>query len=183
MAAEDPPTPPTDPPTPPTDPPADPLDDWTPPTKDEHEKMQRALAKANAEAKDWRTKHKALADQHSTDAEKTAQEQAEAAEKRFKPVAVRSAAKAAFLEAGLQGGTPERIARVVRMLDLDALDIDDDGDVTGLSEQVAAIKKDYPELFTPTDKRPPRLSTGDKPPTNGKTLTTGEKIAAQVRGR
>ena len=178
MAAEDPPTPPTDPPTPPADPPP-----WTPPTKDEWDRAQAALIKASSEAKDRKEELRRLRAASEDDASKTAREQAEAAEKRFKPVAVRSAAKAAFLEAGLQGGTPERIARVVRMLDLDALDIDDDGDVTGLAEQVAAIKKDYPELFTPTDKRPPRLSTGDKPPTNGRTLTTGEKIAAQVLGR
>lgn len=177
MAADPPEAPPEGDP-PPTDPPP-----WTPPTKDEHERMQRALAKANAEAKTHREAARAL-QAKSEDADgKAAREAADAAEKRFKPVAVRSAAKAAFLEAGLQGSTPERIARVIRMLDLDALDVDEDGDVTGLTEQVAAIRKDYPELFTPTEKRPPRLNTGDRPPSNGKALTTGEKIAAQVLGR
>jgi hypothetical protein len=173
----------TEPTNPPTSPPADPPEDWKPPTKDEVERMQRALAKANAEAKDWRTKHKALTDQHSTDADKAAREQAEAAERKYKPLAVRAAAKAAFLEAGLQGGTPERVAKLVRMLDLDSIAIDDDGDVRGLDEQVKAVKADYPELFTTPDKRPPRVSAGDKPPTNGRVLSTGEKIAAQVLGR
>lgn len=173
---------------PPVDPPVDdppPVDqpEWTPPTKDEHERMQRALAKANAEAKTHREAVKALQSKSEDADGKAAREAADAAEKRFKPVAVRSAAKAAFLEAGLQGSTPERMARVVRMLDLDALDVDDDGDVTGLTEQVKAIKADYPELFTPTEKRPPRLNTGDRPPSNGKPMTTGEKIAAQVLGR
>jgi len=170
---------------PPADPPADnpPADDWTPPTKEEHERMQRALAKANAEAKDWRTKHKALADQHGSDADKAAREQAEAAEKRYKPVAVRAAAKAAFLEAGLQGATPDRVAKLVRMLDLDSLDIDDSGDVSGLADQVASIKKDYPELFAPADKRPPRVSAGDKPPANnGSAKRSSDLIAAQVLG-
>lgn len=185
MAAEDPPTPPTDPPNPPADPPEPP--EWTPPTKDEHEKMQRALAKANAEAKTHREAARAL-QAKSEDADgKAAREAAEAAEKRFKPVAVRAAAKAAFLEAGLQGSTPERIARVVRMLDLDALDIDDDGDVTGLTEQVRAVKADYPELFAPADKRPPRVSTGDKPLTNGRTNGRPQRAsdlqAAQILGR
>lgn len=182
MAADDQPT--TDPTTdPPAPPPADPpADDWKPPTKDDVERMQRALAKANAEAKDWRTKHKTLADQHSTDADKAAREQAEAAERKYKPLAVRAAAKAAFLEAGLQGGSPERVTKLVRMLDLDSITIDDDGDVRGLDEQVKAVKADYPELFTTQEKRPPRVSAGDKPPTNGRVLTTGEKIAAQVLG-
>jgi hypothetical protein len=145
--------------------------------------MQRALAKANAEAKTHREAAKALQAKTEGDDGKAAREAADAAEKRFKPGAVRSAAKAAFLEAGLQGSTPDRVAKLVRMLDLDALDVDDDGDVTGLTEQVKAIKADYPELFTPTEKRPPRLNTGDRPPSNGKALTTGEKIAAQVLGR
>jgi hypothetical protein len=181
MAAEDPPTPPTDPPAPPADPPEPP--EWTPPTKDEHEKMQRALAKANAEAKTHREAVKALQAKTEDADGKAAREAAEAAEKRYKPVAVRSAAKAAFLEAGLQSATPDRVAKLVRMLDLDALTIDDDGDVTGLEAQVKAVKSDYPELFTPADKRPPRINAGDRPPSNGKVLTTGEKIAAQVLGR
>lgn len=180
MAAEDPPPDPTDPPE--GDPPADPPS-WTPPTKDEHERMQRALAKANAEAKTHRETARAL-QAKSEDADgKAAREAAEAAEKRYKPVAVRSAAKAAFLEAGLQGATPERVAKLVRMLDLDALEIDSDGEVTGLEDQVKSVKTDYPELFTPTDRRPPRINGGDRPPSNGKVLTTGEKIAAQVLGR
>lgn len=160
-----------------------PADDWRPPTKDEFEKVQRALTKANAEAKDWRTKHKSLADQHSSDAEKAAHEQAEAAERKFKPLAVRSAAKAAFLEAGLQGSTPERVAKLVRMLDLDSIAIDDDGDVRGLDEQVKSIKADYPELFTAQDKKPPRVSASDRPGTNGRPLRASDIQAAQALGR
>jgi hypothetical protein len=181
MAADPPEDPPEgDPPA--GDPPADPPP-WVPPTKDEHERMQRALAKANAEAKTHREAVKALQTKTEDADGKAAREATEAAEKRLKPVAVRSAAKAAFLEAGLQGSTPERMARVVRMLDLDALNVDEDGDVTGLVEQVKAVKADYPELFTPTERRPPRINGGDRPPSNGKVLTTGEKIAAQVFGK
>jgi len=157
-------------------------DDWKPPTKDEFEKVQRALAKANAEAKDWRTKHKTLADQHSTDTEKAAREQAEAAERKFKPLAVRSAAKAAFLEAGLQGVTPERVAKLVRMLDLDSITVDDDGDVRGLDEQVKAVKADYPELFAAPDKRPPRVNASDRPGTNGRLKRSADLLASQVLG-
>lgn len=172
----------TDPPeVPPTDAPPEPPE-WTPPTKDEHERMQRALAKANAEAKTHREKLTALQRQNEDDAGKAAREQAEAAEKKYKPIAVRAAAKAAFLEAGLQGGTPDRVSRVVRMLDLDSIEIDDSGDVTGLVDQVAAIKKDYPELFSPADKRPPRVTGADKPPANGRSQRSSDLIAAQVLG-
>jgi hypothetical protein len=156
-------------------------EEWKPPTKEEWARTQKAVTKANAEAKTNREKLRELQAKSEGDEGKAAREAAEAAEKRFKPVAVRSAAKAAFLEAGLQPG--KSIAPLVRMLDLDALDVDDDGDVIGLNEQVAAIKADYPELFTPTEKKPPRLNGADKPGSNGRTLTTGEKIAAQVLGR
>lgn len=158
-------------------------EEWKPPTKDEHEKIQRALAKANAEAKTHREKLRELQTKTEGDAEKAAREQAEAAEKKYKPLAVRSAAKAAFLEAGLQGSSPERVTKLVRMLDLDAITVDDDGDVVGLEDQVKSIKADYPELFATQDKRPPRVSGADKPPANGRVLSTGEKIAAQLFGR
>jgi hypothetical protein len=162
---------------PPDDPPA-----WTPPTEDEWKRTQAALARANGEAKNRREELQALRKQGEDADGKAAREAAEAAEKRFKPVAVRSAARAAFLEAGLQGVTPERVAKLVRMLDLDALDIDDAGDVTGLAEQVASVKADYPELFKPVEKRPGRLNTGDRAPSNGQPKRSADLIAAQAFG-
>lgn len=169
--------------TPPVDPPVDPpSDDWTPPSKEDYDKLQKALAKANAEAKQRREQLQAAQRQTEDDAGKAAREAVEAAEKRLKPVAVRAAAKAAFLEAGLQGGS-DRVAKMAKLLDLDALEIDDDGEVTGLADQVAAVKADYPELFS-QEKQPraPRVSASDRPGTNGRTLTTGDKIAAMVHG-
>lgn len=156
--------------------------EWKPPSKDEWAKMQRALAKANTEAKTRRDQLTQLRTTSEDDAGKAAREQAEAAEKKFKPVAVRSAAKSAFLEAGLQNATADRVAKLVRMLSLDDIVIDDDGDVSGLDEQVAAIKADCPELFTPTEKRVPRINTSDRPGTNGKPKRSSDLIAAQVLG-
>jgi minor structural protein GP20 len=165
--------------TPPTDPPPDTAgDDWIPPSKEDWDKTQKALAKANAEAKQRREQFQAAQRQTEDDTGKAVREAQEAAEKKLKPVAVRAAAKAAFLEAGLQGGS-DRVAKMVKLLDLEALEIDDDGEVTGLTEQVAAVKTDYPELFG-TQTRAPRVSASDRPGTNGRTLTTGEKIAAMV---
>jgi hypothetical protein len=156
--------------------------DWKPPSKDEWDRQQRALTKANAEAKTRREALQALQRKTEDETGKAAREQAEAAEKRYKPVAVRSAAKAAFLEAGLQGGTPERIAKLVRMLDLDAIDVDADGDVTGLDAQVAAVKAEIPELFTVQDKKPPKVTVGDKAGTTGKPKRSSDLLAARVLG-
>jgi hypothetical protein len=168
------------------DPPADtPSDDWTPPSKEDYEKLQKALAKANAEAKTRREQLQAAQRQTEDDAGKAVREAQEAAEKKLKPVAVRAAAKAALLEAGYQNPTPERLTRAVKQLDLDSIEIDDDGEVSGLAEQVAAVKADYPELFGSQEKqtRAPRVTASDRPGTNGRVLSTGEKIAAMALGQ
>jgi hypothetical protein len=62
------------------------------------------------------------------------------------------------------------------MIDLDEVDVDDDGDVVGLDDQVDSIKEDYPELFRPAEqqrKRATKLDASnrqgggtDKPKTN-----------------
>jgi hypothetical protein len=175
--AEDPPegTPPPDPPL--TDPPP-----GAAATEAEWKRLQAGLAKANTEAKTRREELAAARKATEDDAGKAAREAAEAAEKRFKPVAVRSSARAAFIEAGLQGVTPERVAKLVRMLDLDALDVDDTGEVTGLAEQVAAVKGDYPELFKPVDKRTTRITPGDRPAVEGRTQRVSDIQAAQILG-
>lgn len=160
-------------------------DTWTPPSKEDYEKLQKALAKANAEAKQRREALQAMQRQSEGDSEKAVREAQEAAERKLKPVAVRAAAKAALLEAGYQNPTSERLTRAIRQLDLDALEIDDEGEVSGLADQVKAYKDDYPELFGSQEQRQrtPRVAASDRPATNGKTETLGELVAAQVFGR
>lgn len=159
--------------------PAPEQDDWTPPSKEEDNKVKKALAKANAEAKKWREQAQALQRQSEDDAGKAVREAQEAAERKLKPIAVKAAAKAAFLEAGAK---PERVARLMALLKLDEITVDDDGEVTGVDEQVAELKADVPELFGTLDKQPrtPRVSASDRPPANGRPQTTGDKIAAML---
>lgn len=187
-------------------------DAWTPPSKEEWSKVQAALTKANNEAKRNRLRAKELAqerqkaaqDKAAADAAAAGQteqyEQALAAaaqaEQRYKPIAVKSAARAAFLEAGLRtdsaqpGQTDARVKRMVRMLDLDQIEIDEDGDVIGLDTQIEEIKSAYPELFgplvesTPPPRKKVRRINAAPAPDQGyePALTTGEKIAQQVLG-
>jgi len=155
---------------------------WTPPTEDEWKRTQSALAKANTEAKERREKLAEL-QRKTEDADgKAARENAEAAEKKYKPVAVKAAARAALIEAGLTSASADRVSKVVRMLDLAELDIDTDGDVVGLQAQVDAVKKDYPELFTATVVKPPKLNTGNRPPAAGAPSRSADLLAAQVLG-
>jgi hypothetical protein len=156
--------------------------DWKPPTKAEWEQREKYLAKARQEAKERREKLAELARKDEDDTSKATREAAEAAEKRYKPVAIRAAAKAAFLEAGLSGVTPEKVSKLTRMLDLDAIDIDDDGEVSGLEDQVSGLRTEFPEMFGEGTKRrrAPNLDTGDRKGTAQKPKSSAELIAASV---
>lgn len=66
---------------------------------------------------------------------------------------VRKADKAelALARAGVAGDA--KLKRAVRMLDLDDLDIDDDGTVEGLDDAIAELKSELPELFGTVRRR------------------------------
>jgi hypothetical protein len=177
----------------------DEVDDWTPPTREEVEALRKQIAEkdaaiaerdkkvrqANKQAADRRGELAKLQQQYEDADTKAKREAAEAAMAAVKPVAVRSAAKAAFLEAGAQG---DRFDRLFKMLDLDRIEIDGD-DVTGLDDQVNELKDDLPELFTPPrieeepkPKAAPRISPAGKKPAP-QPMTPGDQIAALVNGR
>lgn len=158
-------------------------------------KLQRALKQTRAEAKTRREREeKLLADIDAKDKAGKAElaearreseiaEKARAeAEARYKPATIRAAATPALLAAG---AIPARADKLVRLLDHSALDLDPSGEVTGLAEQVAAVKADYPELFTGAEpeRRIPRVTGGDRPPADQAPKSTAERIASQVLGR
>lgn len=128
--------------------------------------------------------------------EKTARALEEAraeVESRYKPLVVRTAAKAAFLTAGIAtsaGDTDTKVSRLIRLLNLDDIEIDEDGDVLGLDDQVDQLKDTFPELFQrakepePVRKvRAPKGDTGAKTATPPKPKTIGEMVAARVHGQ
>jgi hypothetical protein len=158
-------------------------DEWTPPTREEYAALQVKLKRSNDEAKAHRLRARELAAKGETEAEaaaRTAREEAEAAaEGRWKPSVVRLAARTALAEAGLIG-KPDRL---LRMIDTDTVEVDEDGEVSGVAEQVAALKADYPELFT-SRRSGSRVNgaerdTGDSRP--GVSDTT-RRLLAQARG-
>ncbi len=126
---------------------AEPAKPWTPPTEAEWKAQQDKLKKANAQAAAHRKAADELARKGETESEAKAREAREeaaaAAEKTWKPRYVGQAAKAALATAGLVG-SPDRL---LRLIDTDAVTIDEDGELSGLDEQIRALKKDYPELF------------------------------------
>lgn len=158
---------------------APPAAEWTPPTKEEHEALQAQLSKVNAESARRRVELADLKRQGESDAEKTQREAAEAAAARYKPTAIKASAKTALLEAEAR---TDRVGALSGLLDLTKLDIDDNGDITGLDAEVTRVKADYPEFFKAAEDeqkpRPGRLAPGGRQPAETP-KTPGEIIAAR----
>lgn len=151
--------------------------DWTPPSKQDWANLKEALSKAR---KDARAAKRAAgeapkADPDAKKPEDIEREAAQKVESRYKPIVVRQAARAAFAEAGLRN--PETsLPRVLKLLELDEVDVSEDGDVDGLDEQIAEIKNEWPELFV--QRRAPRVDGADQGSSGGRQKSSAEKITA-----
>lgn len=125
-------------------------DDSTP-SPEEVARMRRALKRQAAENKRTRAKltelQKAKSDTKPDDIKAEAKREAEAA---YKPMIIKTAARAAFAEAGIR---PERLDRAVKNLELDGLELASDGTVEGLDDQIQDLKDDTPEWFTAPRRR------------------------------
>lgn len=122
----------------------------------------------------------------------------------FKPTVIKMAARAELMAAGAR---PALVDRLVRMIDVNEVDIDDEDGTIDVTDQVDALKKDMPEMFGPkraTTKRTTRKTTsdgGDKGSGSGKgsarkaggagggdegvgeeKLTAAQKVANRLRG-
>lgn len=99
---------------------------------------------------------------------------------RIRKVAARSELKAAGIPA-------EQVNRLVGMLDLDSLDVDDDGEVDGLDEAIDELKADWPQLFASKPAKRKRDSVagnrGDDDRASRRKLTPSQIQAARVTGK
>ncbi|ARX81529.1 hypothetical protein SMD44_00927 [Streptomyces alboflavus] len=158
-------------------------DPFTPPSEAEWRKTQAALKKANEDGKRHRLRNKELeeaARANETDHEKSLREAREQGEARFRAPLVKAAARVALREAGLSGATD----RGLRLVDLDALTVDDDGEVVGLEGEIARVKDEYPEFFQADKPRPKvRPTAADRKPAEEKPKSSAEQHAMRVLGR
>lgn len=110
-------------------------------------KGEDALKKERAEKRRLQKELAELRKKNETDSEKLVREAVEKATGetagRFKKALVRAAAHAAFTEAGFSGKSDVAF----RLLDLADIEVDEDGEVVGLEDQVKQAKRDMPELF------------------------------------
>lgn len=69
-------------------------------------------------------------------------------------IAIRAEAKTALLAAGLQPGEGgATLKKALRLLDLDEVTLDDDGDPEGLDDQIVELRSEMPELFRVARKK------------------------------
>lgn len=173
-------TPKPKPPTAKSDP--KPGDDDYVPSAAEWRRTQEALKKANLDAKRNRERARELEEQgraNESDHEKALREAREAGEARFREPMKRSGVKAALVEAGF--ASPDRLFKLV---DWDAVSVDDDGGLLGVDAEVDRLKADYPELLPQVAPKPkPRPTAAPRQAAPEKPKTSWEQHAAKILGR
>lgn len=157
-------------------------DEYTPPEREKWEGVQKALKASRLEARELKKRVRDLEKGKEGAADEAGKQTAD----KYRPVLVKQAAKAALLEAGLVDPTPERVKKVLRLIDTEGVDVDDDGDVFGLDDQIQELKTDYPELFEVKQEkrqRVPRVSGADRKPAGAKQKSATELQVEQLLGR
>ena len=108
------------------------------------------------------------------------------AEMKYKLPLARAAAEAALARAGWSG---KDLSKVMKLIDIDDVDLDDDGNVIGVEEQVEDLKEEFPEWFRRprvSSRRPAASSSGkstkdvggaDKPPVDTKPKDWKRRLA------
>lgn len=84
-----------------------------------------------------------------------------------------------------EGWNGKNLERMLRLLDLDSVEVDSDGEIDGLKDQVADLKKDFPEFFKRTRMREAAKEVADtaavgggnkKAPTSDENLDWSERL-------
>jgi hypothetical protein len=167
---------------PPKDEPKPGDDDYTAPSKTEWERTQAALKKANDDAKRHRLRNKELEDQgraNETEHEKALRIAREEGEARFREPMKKSGVKAALIEAGF--ASPDRLMKLV---DWDAVSVDDDGDLLGVEAEMGRMKTEYPEFLQADKPKPKPKPTGaPRQPGADKPKSTAEIHADRILRR
>lgn len=144
---------------------------------------KKQLRDLRREVDDLKRKNETADETAVREAEERATQKTEA---KYKPISVRLA----LLESGVKKG---RVKGALKLLNLDEIDVDEDGEVTGLDSQVKSLQEDWPELFADTQpepekkaevKRPARGADGaNKPAPPKKEMSVSERQAALLLGK
>jgi hypothetical protein len=165
----------------------DATDDWTPPTRDEWDRLQAAKKRASDESAarrkylqqhgiDHRTGEKAGGDEPPPPApaepapapavdrvalqreiQAAVQKAVAKTELKYKPALEKNAVKAALDDSGCDPAYRDLIRN---SLDLTDVEYDDEGRAVGLDDQIAALKIQYPQVFSKKSAPTPRRTGG-----------------------
>lgn len=120
---------------------------------DEVAELRRRLAKTRSESARRRKRIAALeaeatASKDTSEEAKNAREAEQrgftTAESKYKPQLISLAGRNALLSAGVPA---EKVKRALRLIDMDDVEIDEDGDVVGIEDAIDELKDEWPELF------------------------------------
>lgn len=163
--------------------------------KTELAKTKAALRKANREAERKRlAARKATPGTRKTAAD-DAEARAEGEVEKYRTAALRTGASAALLAAGLKvGDDPKASARrAAKLLDLEGVELTDDGDLEGLDDAIDALRDDMPHLFKEAEEEKParrrapagridaHAGRGNRPTGGGKDKSSAERLAEALR--
>ena len=161
---------------------ADGDDEFVPPTQAEWEGLRSTLRKVRKELREARRGGGKPDAEVDTDA--VVAKAREDADGVWKPRVVKMAARSAFVEAGLvlpKGREDQTMSRALKLLNMDEVDVTEDGDVDGLSEQIAEVRADFPELFA---RRAPRnVDASDRGAAGGKPKSSAQLLVDAAFGR
>lgn len=154
--------------------------DGTPYTQQDIDNLREALRKERRANRASKKGKKDDADEPDAD-ELRAEVENEVGGK-WKAATVRTAARSALTAAGLMG-KPDRLLRLLDLDDIE-IDFDDDGDldIDGLDEQIADLKKDYPHLFQKKKGKLDAAAGRDDRGSDGKRKSASEIQAEQLLG-
>lgn len=106
-----------------------------------------------------------------------------AAEAKYKPILVKQAARGALVEAGLivaKGKEQTAISKALKLIDMDEIELDEDGEVEGLTEQIQELKESFPELFVRRGGR--RIAGEERGRAPGKSESSADTLAGLIGG-
>lgn len=143
------------------------------------EKGVKALQRERQARKDAEKELKRLKREGEDEQATALREATEAVETKYHGLIAKAAFKAGLAEAGLKKGQ----GKLLKLLDLEEVTVDEDGEVSGVDEQVRDLRKEFPELFGRGRESGGKGDGGAKgDPGAGKPKSSAERLAASARG-
>lgn len=133
-------------------------------TQEDVDRMEKALDRYKSENEKFRTQRdefKAAADNNEANA-------------KLRERVLKAEAAAKLAATGVKGAD-----RFAKYIDFNSLEIDDEGNITGLDEQVEGIKGDFAEVFDPKKRVGGLADAGDRSPADlGPKSVTDQQLDA-----